>query len=116
MTTTFVQCSCRGPAWKVSRRCLAPHPHTACDTQLTARLPVHPALRKVPAIAPLNLHTLLGHTKLPTMMVDLIDRLTCYAPHMRLTARQALQHPFFAGQPENFDETSVAPVHLNLYK
>ena len=32
----------------------------------------------------------------PPEMIDLIEKLLEYEPHKRITAKEALQHPFFA--------------------
>ena len=59
---------------------------TAHDVQARAPLPLRtPSLQEFPSLSDAG--------------VDLLNRLLTYDPERRITARQALRHPYFSGRP-----------------
>ena len=63
----------------------------------------------MPHVTPLDFHGLLGATKMPTLVIDLVDQLTCYSPSKRLTAARALDHAFFASGDASKAPSLVLP-------
>ena len=48
----------------------------------------------------MNLEEVLGRSGVPTTAYDLLERMLSLNPKRRITALQALKHPYFAGEEE----------------